>query len=338
MIKKIAIVRLSALGDIIHTVPAVWRIKKKLPDVEITWFIERGNEKLLECFTPFVKIQTVALKKKGLIKIIQEIKKLTKQYNRKFDLVIDFQGLIKSSFLSFILGKKRLGFHKKNLREGIATFLYNKSLSQINEFEHVIKKNIHLANYTLSTFFNIDKVDIKIEYPPQEKYKSNKVMNFISDNNLEVNNYFIINVGGGWETKLLNFIQHVKIINAIKKKYAIVILWGNEKERILAKQISEKTNTIMIDFLKFDELFQFIELSACIITADTLALHIADVVNTKSIGIFGPTSPKRNGSLNPASKSVYKNLPCSPCHKKQCKSLQCIKEISTKEILKEISL
>ena len=64
--------------------------------------------------------------------------------------------------------------------------------------------------------------------------------------------------------------------------------------------------------------------------------YIADVVKTKSIGIFGPTSPDRNGSLNPSSTVIYKKFSCSPCHKKKCDDVKCINQINEEDILMSI--
>ncbi len=333
---KIAIIRLSALGDIIHTIPAVYLIKKEYPQAEITWFVNKGNEKLLDCFVPFVKIETIALKKKTIKEILKEISRLRKLFKNHFNIIIDFQGLIKSAFISFILGKVRIGFHKRNLRESLSSLFYNNSPKEFNEEKHIIHKNIHLTNFYLRKFLNLNTNSNLIEYPELKDFKSEKLIDFMDKNNLKKDNFILINIGGGWETKTLSIKQYENLINSLKNKYKIIILWGNEKEKNIAEILSQKTGIIKTEFLKFNELFKIIALSKFIITSDTLALHITDIVKTKSIGIFGPTSPERNGSLNPQSTVVYKQLQCSPCHKKKCIDLKCINRITTEDILKKI--
>ncbi len=337
MINRIAIIRLSALGDIIHTVPAVWLIKKNNPKTEITWFVEKGNDKLLECFKPFVNIETVSLRKKGFIDIIKEVKRLRKKFKNQFDLIIDFQGLIKSAILSFILGKSRIGFNKKNLKEIGADLFYNNSPAYIDDSGHVIYKNIFLAKYILNNFFESSKISDDISYPELKTFSNKNIHNFMEKHSINEKEFIIINIGGGWETKTLSVDQYENTINLLKRDFDIVILWGNEKEEKIAEDLAEKTGTIKSEFLKFNELIKFIELSKFIITSDTLALHLADIVKTPSIGIFGPTSPERNGSLNPLSKVVYKKFHCSPCHKKQCKNLKCIIQITENDILEKIN-
>jgi len=335
---KIAIIRLSALGDIIHTIPAVYLIKKKYPQAEITWFVNKGNERLLDCFEPFVKIETIALKNKTIKEVLKEISRLRKLFKNHFDIILDFQGLIKSAFISFILGKVRIGFHKKNLRESISSLFYNNSPKIFDEEKHIIYKNIHLTNFFFKKFLNLSKNTNLIEYPELKVFKSEKLINFMDKNNLKKDNFILINIGGGWETKTLSIKQYENLINSLKNKHKIIILWGNEKEKNIAEILSKRTNIIKSEFLKFNELFKIIALSKFIITSDTLALHIADTIKTRSIGIFGPTSPKRNGSLNSQSTVVYKQLECSPCHKKRCIDLKCINHITTEDILKKIKI
>ena len=121
-------------------------------------------------------------------------------------------------------------------------------------------------------------------------------------------------------------------------RVCIVILWGNEKEKKLAEQISKKTDVLLSPFLNFSELILFIKYSRLILTPDTLALHLADLVKTPSIGIFGPTSPFRNGSLLKKSISIYEKLPCGFCYKKKCGTIECIQKINLEKVIKSIEL
>jgi heptosyltransferase-1 len=336
MTNQIAIIRLSALGDILHTIPSVQVLIRNLSEYEITWFVEKGNEKLLECFKAFVNIQTVSLKGKGFYKIIKEIFRIRKEFKGKFDLIIDFQGLIKSSILALILGKKRVGFNRINIREKLASFFYTEKIIPIDNDIHIIFKNIKLAENILNTFFKIKSVDKNFNYPVIKTCKSDKLNNFYKKNNLK--EFILLNIGGGWETKILKEKQYEEIINSLKKEYKIIILWGNNKEQITAKKLSKKTGCLTVDFLNFKELFSIIGSSEFIITSDTLALHIADIVKTRSIGIFGPTSPNKNGSINDTNPVVYKKLKCSPCHKRKCSNLKCMDNIKSDDILYAVKL
>ena len=127
--------------------------------------------------------------------------------------------------------------------------------------------------------------------------------------------------------------QYIEIIENIKDKYRVVVLWGNEKEKKTAEEVSRKTGAVMSAFFNFGELILLIMYSRLVVTGDTLALHLADLVKTPSIGIFGPTSPFRNGSLMEESVSIFKKMPCGFCYKKKCGTIECITKIDTRKIV-----
>ncbi len=330
--KNIAIIKLSSHGDIIHTIPAFNLLRKKFPDSKISWIVEPSGAKLLENFYGIDELIVINLKIKGFLNKIREFKKIKKKYKRKFDLIIDFQGLLKSAFLSYVLKGNSFGFNKRNLKEPFAKYFYNKRAIYFNENKHVILKNINLTLFAIGTLNS----SVEIYYPLNQLYANEILKNFFYENNLEENKFIIVNIGGGWNTKTLEIDQFIYIINNLKSKFKIVILWGNINEKRQAEKISRSTNTVMTFFMKFDELILFIKYASIIITSDTLALHIADMVKTPSVSIFGPTSPHRNGSLLKKSIHIFEKLPCSFCYKKKCDKIDCLRGIDINKIIKAV--
>jgi lipopolysaccharide heptosyltransferase I len=329
--KRIAVIRLSSLGDIVHTIPAFNLLRKQFPHAQISWFVEPQGAELLTLVTGIDKIVVLDLKAKGLLKKFKEIKKVLSLYRKTFDLVIDFQGLLKSAVLARLLKGETIGFNKKNLKEPLARHFYRHQASLFDETRHVILKNIHILRDLLPGGGSA------VQYPLKPLPMSPRLNDFLEKNKLEKNNYVIINVGGGWESKLMSTAQYVGIINGIKKNhYHIVILWGNEKEKAAAEEISSQTGTSISNFFNFSELILFIRCSRLIVSGDTLGLHLADMVGKPSVGIFGPTSPWRNGSLLKKSVHVYEKLPCSFCYKKKCGTIDCINKISAEKVINAI--
>jgi len=124
--QKIAIVRLTSLGDIIHTLPAYYLLRKKYPYSKITWIVEPSGFQLLKNFNGIDELIAINLKTKGFANKIKELKRVLSAYRKSFDLIIDFQGLIKSALLSYLLKSYIIGFHKKNLKESLAHYFYQK--------------------------------------------------------------------------------------------------------------------------------------------------------------------------------------------------------------------
>jgi heptosyltransferase-1 len=331
--KNIAIIRLSSLGDIVHAIPAFNLLRKQFPGSRISWFAENSGAKLLKNVAEIDEIITLNLKVKGLFNKIKDILRIRSLYRKQFDLIIDFQGLLKSSILGWILKGYSIGFGKENLKESPARYFYKQQADPFDENNHVIFKNIHLIRGLVNT-----PNPPVVEYPLKQIPVSQRLERFLVENKLEKNKYIILNIGGGWESKLLGIPQNIEIIKKIKNKCdcPVVILWGNEKEKQVAREIARETQTVMTDFFDFGELILLIQYSCLTVSADTLALHVADMVKVPSVGFFGPTSPGRNGSLLKESVHVLKKMECSFCYKKKCVKIDCMKKIDIDQIIEAI--
>ena len=112
---KVAIVKLSALGDIVHAMVALQFIKMADPSIEIDWIVEEGFAGVLENNPDINQILTVNLKalKSNKASIFQQIKSIRRYALTHYDLVIDAQGLIKSAVIAKLLGKRVAGFDAK---------------------------------------------------------------------------------------------------------------------------------------------------------------------------------------------------------------------------------
>jgi len=335
--KNIAIIKLSALGDIVHTIPAFQILRKYFTHSMFTWFAEPIGAKLLSNFDGIDKIVPVNLKSGSPLRIIRNLRRTFASFRGQFDLVIDFQGLIKSAIFASLLKGDIIGFDKDNLRESQARFFYKRKASSFDETQHVIFKNIHLVRDLLIEDAEPSTGELPlVEYPIKRSPASPKLKHFLDSCELEENSFIILNVGGGWETKLLSIEQNINLVEQIKSRFKIILLWGTDKEKIKAKKISAVTGVPVADFFDFSELIEFIRQSRLIVTADTLAMHLADAVNIPSVGIFGPTSPFRNGSLLKQSVAVYENYYCGFCYRKKCDTIDCIKNIKTGSIVDAI--
>ncbi len=332
----IAIIKLSSLGDIIHTIPAFNILRKEFPESKISWIVEPNGAKFLKHLRGLDQIIIINLKKKGLKNKYRELKKFIKRNKHKFDIIIDFQGLIKSALLGFLIGNKsiRIGFNKNNIRkEKLASKFYTIVSDKFNEEKnHVIYKNIELLK-TFKPIYN------EINYPINDIIPSKKILDFFKKNKLKAKKYILVNTGGKWETKRLSIDQNINIIENIKKRIndlKVIIIWGNKDERKTATRIAKKTKSLLSPKTNFSDLFFLVKHSCLAITGDTFILHVADMFNTISIAYFGPTSPIRNGSILNKSVSVYKKLPCSFCYKRKCDKMECIKDLPINKIITKV--
>jgi ADP-heptose:LPS heptosyltransferase len=128
------IIRLSSLGDIIHTLPAFSALRKNFPEAKISWIVEAKGREILD-FVPGVD-KTITAHTEGWRlnrkEFWTEISRLKRELKNENQIALDFQGLAKSGFIAFISGSnKRIGFHRKNLREPLAGLFYTERLEEI---------------------------------------------------------------------------------------------------------------------------------------------------------------------------------------------------------------
>ena len=169
---KIAIVRMSALGDIVHSMVVLQFINKHYPDSVIDWIVEKRFQGVLKSNPHINQIHQVifssAKESKSLFLFWNELRKIRKL--GKYDLVIDMQGLIKSALVArMIPSDMTLGFDKDSLRESLAAIFYDLKY-KIDYAENVIERNLNLAGYALKFSFNKEDVLSKevFLYPSQQ--------------------------------------------------------------------------------------------------------------------------------------------------------------------------
>ena len=177
---KIAIVKLSALGDIVHGMIVLQFIKKNYPESEIDWFVEKRFFEVLENNPHINQIHQVNLK---AVKQLRSMALLWKELRKvlkfgKYDLVIDMQGLVKSALVARMIPSSiTLGFERTSLRESLSAIVYNKTY-KIDYDENVIERNLALVAFALK--FPIDKEEILDKEPflySSQKYRLNAISN-----------------------------------------------------------------------------------------------------------------------------------------------------------------
>jgi heptosyltransferase-1 len=325
------IIRLSSLGDIIHTLPAFSALRKNFPEAKISWAIEDKGREVLD-FVP--GIDKIVVARPGgwrpyRKKFWTEISRLKKELKADNQIALDFQGLLKSGFIALLSGsKKRIGFHRKNLREPLARLFYTDKLEEIPETMHVISKNLKLLT-------RIGIQEEKYEFPlvlPAELSEGIKAK-LKKTGYDEQKKLILFNVGAGWETKRWLPEKWVELIEIMKaKEFFFLLLWGNEEERALAADVREKTQVPLAPFLSLKEVMALVKESTLLISGDTFSLQVACAFSRPVVGIFGPSNPQRNGPFSPGDKVAFHEMECSNCYKRKCPTIECLKKITPQEV------
>lgn len=304
---KIAIVRLSAMGDIINSAFVLESIKKAYPEAQIDWVCETVFAPLLETHPYLHQVHRVnlkALKKKRslsmLLRTIRELKKVG-----PYDLVIDLQGLIKSALVSRFLGKTRIGFDKDSIREAFASRFYTKKVT-IAYKENSIYRTAYLVSQALNLQIERQEINKKkrsLFYPktqqlpltlPKEPY-----LVIVSGSSMPYKNYPA--------EKFLQSIESLKI--------PALLVWGSDAEREVCEQIAQASDYArLLPKLSLPQLIEIIDKAALTYGNDTGPTHIAWALNRPSITLFGATSAKKLMWETPINVALESHTKKDPLH------------------------
>jgi heptosyltransferase-1 len=285
---KVAIVKLSAMGDIIHAMVALQYIKQANPELQIDWIVEKGFAQVLENNPNIDNILTLNLKalKTNKLALIEEIKKIKNYAKNNYDLVIDAQGLLKSAITAKLLGSNRAGFSKKSIREGAASYFYIHKVEiayDANTIDRNTKVMSKPLNVEITPQMIIDKEPFLFYSNENETFKE-----YLSTQKKNI----IFIVGSTWESRNYPKEKFVEIANHLKEN--VLVAWGGEEEREKAQWIESNSNYAKaLPKINLNSLKALIAKSNLVIGNDTGPTHMAWGLNIPSITIFGPTPINR---------------------------------------------
>lgn len=303
-IKRIAIVRLSALGDIVNSAVVLQFIHQKYPHVQIEWITEEVFAPLLRSHPLIHAVHSVnlkRLKKERSFRALKETVLLLKSLG-KFDLIIDMQGLLKSSIVARLIGKNTHGFDKKSTRESVASLLYRTS-SSIPYDTNIVKRNSFVVADALGFTITDTMLLAKENVFPSTRYKHTH------KNNLS--NIAIV-IGASWESKKYPKEKILLLVNELKQNS--LIIWGNKDEKKDAQWICDNSEfASLAPRLSLVELVSYISSCDLLIGNDTGPTHMAWAQNIPSITLFGPTNermiyenPKNIAIHSPSDVNIFK--------------------------------
>ncbi len=302
-ISKIAIVRLSALGDIVNGVVVLQFIHQKFPNAQIEWITQEVFAPLLQIHPLLHAVHCINIKKLKKEKSFSLLKETITHLRSlgTFDIIIDMQGLIKSSIVARIIGKNTHGFDKNSTRESLASFFY-KTDSNIAYDENVIKRNAFVVSDALGFEISDAMILNKEKIFPQIDY------NFAKNNKKNI----AIVIGASWQSKKYPKEKILEVCNQLKQN--CFIIWGSGEEKKVAQWISDNsTYATLAPKLSLSDLVSYIGSCDLLIGNDTGPTHMAWAQNIPSITLFGPTNErmiyetKKNiGLQSPSEVDIFK--------------------------------
>jgi len=281
---KIAIVRLSALGDLVHSMAALQFIKVALPTLQIDWFVEERFAGLLDNNPDIDHVVTINLKalKANKLGVFQQVKMLRQYALNHYDLVIDAQGLIKSAVVARLLGHQIAGFDVNSIREKLASWFYTLKVACPYDTNAIVRNA-----FVLSKPLGVDITEGQLlNKQPFLFYQDEDPL--IADYLKPDKKTVVLVIGSSWDSKNYPADKFVTIAQALQENCLVV--WGNEEERQKAEWMATQDENIKaMPRLDLNSLKALIAKADLLIGNDTGPTHMAWALNRPSITIFGPT-------------------------------------------------
>jgi heptosyltransferase-1 len=289
---RIAIVRLSALGDIVNTALILQIIRRYYPDAHIDWFVEEAFAPILAGHPLLNETVAVPIKRikknKDFALLIRTLKNLKNRL--PYDQIIDAQGLLKSAVVASLLPGRVHGFDRSSAREGIAAWFYD-TTSKIPYDENVIRRNVKVVTDALNIPYSDALINDKSPVFPLGSKPS-----ILADNTAAV----ACVIGASWPSKCYPKERFAEV--CAKLEVPCYLIWGSKQEHQDALWIAQHVpNTSVAPKMELPELINFIAHCNLLIGNDTGPTHMAWAMNRPSITLFGPTNERM---IYPTDKNI----------------------------------
>ena len=306
---KLLVIKISSMGDIIHSLPALTDAKAALPELEIDWVVEEGFADIPKAHPAINKIIVIAMRRwrKNPLKYLfsKEVRHFYKSLRQtNYDIVLDAQGLPKTVILAWLAkGKEKHGLHRKDSRGHFDLGYTHKH--RVNFNQHAVARVREL--FAASLNYNLPTTEPNYGLTASETKSTKKP-------------YLLFIHGTTWTSKEWPepYWQQLAQL-AVATGFDVKLPAGNANERARAERIASGSSTITV--LPPCSLKDLITIAAGAdgaVALDTGLAHLVTALNQPCVSIFGASDAKLNGTYGPKQLALSAKYPCSPCLKRQC--------------------
>ncbi len=334
---SILIIKLSAIGDVVHTLAALEVLRGNFPHSRIDWLVEEealpiisGHKDLNHIYVCPRKrwVKSLIKNRKGVSNTLSEIRELLKDIRaRRYDLVIDFQGLLKSGIFTWLVkGTRKVGMD--GAREGARLF-FTESPYVVNYEQHAIDRYLELCSA-----LGCREIVWRGKIPVKES-DIRRVEELLSVHGIRKHDFVVINPIARWQTKLWSIKSFSELGDLIIGELGLhVIFTGSNVDRPYVEAIAENMSLKAVNLAgltTLKELAHLFHIATAAVSTDTGPMHIAAAMDCPVVALFGPTDPIRTGPYGSRHMVIRTQVDCSPCFKKHCSTRVCMREITPSE-------
>lgn len=332
--KNILIVKLSAIGDVIHALPVAHALKQQYPQARITWVVEKPAYDLL---TNNPNIDDIILfdkpKFKSFSGLLKNAPQLARQLkSRKFDVVLDLQGLFKSAAIAWLSGAaERYGYC--NMRE--LSHLISTPICGEQQNGHIVERYLDVVR---GLGCKVEQGQFSITITEQEAAAAQQSMKKAG---ITENTCFIaLAPGTNWPTKCWPTYSYAELADQLNAKGFTPVIIGGPGDRKLSDEVIAAAKGSVIDLVGQTTLKQLafvIREASAFVGGDTGPMHLAVAVGTPVVTMFGPTDPVRNGPYSGENMVLTAAVACCGCWQRKCdKNNECMTNITVDEVLEAV--
>ena len=334
-LKNIMVVKLSAIGDVIHALPVSYAIKETFPDAKLTWVVEPPAYEILQ-MNPYIDKIILFHKKEfktfsGFISKFFPFKQEIQE--EPYDAVLDLQGLFKSAAIAF--------FAKSNVKVGICNMRemsnhVSRPVIGKHAHGHIVERYLDTAR---AIGCKVEKVLFPLEIPQDEEDKT-KILMEKSGIRSEVP-YVVFAVGANWPNKRWSIDNFALLSDWLYDMKVMPVIIGNgpvdEQRANDIEAMIEIPPINLVNKTNWAQLAYIIKNSRLVVGGDTGAVHLAAALGTRTIMLMGPTDANRNGPYGQIENAIEVDRPCKACWKRACpKGADCLEKILVRQVEQKI--
>jgi lipopolysaccharide heptosyltransferase I len=296
--RRILIVRLSAIGDVIHGVPVLCALREALPDAFIGWVVEGPSAELLEGHPALDALIRVP---RGWLKWPREVWRLRQRLHElRFDAAIDLQCLTKSAIAAWLSGApRRIGKAGEDGRE-FSRWLHNELTTAGGN--HVIEHYVEMLRP-----LGIEASSVRFDFP-EHAHAALAAERFMHTSGFAPRGFAVLNPGAGWPSKIWPAERYGELARCLFKAHGLpsVAVWGGAGELQLAERIvaASSGHARLAPPTSMTELGALCRRAALFVGSDTGPMHLAAAVGTPTISLHGPSRADWCGAYGPQNERL----------------------------------
>lgn len=341
--QRILIIKPSSFGDVIHALPVLNGLRQRYPHAEISWLVATSCAGLLEHHPSLDEVIPFDRRRYGLIgrnfRITVEFLAFVQALrDRRFDLVVDLQGLFRSGFMAIAAGAAvRVGFD--NARE-FAWMFYTHRVTLPSRDMHAVDRN-----YLVGRTLGFAHVPVRFDLPVRDDARIRVREKLAAEGIAPGDPYALMGPGTRWETKRWPAERFASLARMLRNERGLpVVLIGMADEAEVARDVAERAGVPVANLAGQTGLADVIALvdgAAVVIMHDSGPMHLATALGKPMVAIYGPTSPVLTGPYHRPETIARQDVPCSPCRIKRVADCpydhRCMRDLSVEAVATMLS-